>query len=570
MSIQKRTEQERRGFESLKKRGILHEIGNVIGDAVEELGAEVDLASYVEERVGALSEDEALFVKRFVEQDIGNFAGSEVLKLEAKKVGFRGFLAKARREGKYRDCDRDRMMAVLNTIDRVVESGGKAKEVSESLKKEFKSMEKEEAEAVAEYLGILKDKSQQRRDKAEVKYKQAVKEDARLKKRLEQVQRLDARSHDPGFLFGRPTGYELMMTDMRRSAPKLYQAHGQLRKKLKEITDGIYEGKRPVEFSDFERIATSLGIKDLLQKWVYTKQGDPEYMMRMLFNTYVFEFYGKQVFAPTPKMMDMLEMTDPNVDKYFLAPPYPSFYVQFPYGRFGRYQKETDKIHVIDGAFVAMGFLDNETDTVVTEGTDALSIIFFMNDDLENPVNGKIGQVSHTLIFEEGNVLTTFNKFKEKFVKEGDIDNFSGDIEATKACLNIVLYLSSKGTDCVTHMPDKRNELLKKARVGKPKQKARRFEKIKQYSYLTKIVLGENTSFEAPDGTTAEQRRINARFMVRGHFRTYKSERYNQELREKTARQPQWIKPYWKGPEYAEAAVRKYSLETKKKKRTVH
>lgn len=460
-------------------------------------------------------------------------------------------------------------------------------------KKELKEHKKE----LKEYIKILKDKKWQSDNE--------VRALGNIIKCLEYIQ---SRRHEYTWLLNRITPYErmksneVMETCRKLNVPYCFLwQNKEMRVRLDSLSD------EDLSYYNYFNGAFGLNCYDAsLTRKVYNSYYDiwgtnirktiAVAHSYLDYHAYAFERGGKQIFHIMPKVLDMFLQTDPKIDSYFLKMPYNSFYIQLPYGVLTAFDwdeyNNVPSIRFADGIFVSAEDYRGDIENSINEGKiyihdnlnikTIIRILIIGNCDVKGPEKfyNDYGYFAKFYFGEHGNTMEYFDMFNKTVLEEINMqseDDFNEDemkqtikesetqmmIDGMRIVLNTILYLNSNDVDgeiCENKEYGELMDKMKRLGGGGSKKGSRILQKTSNMTRLTKIVLGKNITSNIPEGFN-RRNKLTKKFMVRGYFRTYRHERYSEQLREKTSGQPQWIKPYWKGPDMAEILQRKYVLD---------
>lgn len=246
----------------------------------------------------------------------------------------------------------------------------------------------------------------------------------------------------------------------------------------------------------------------------------------------------EQVFFVKKKLFNMLYDTKIPEEYEMLKLPYDAFCIMHPFGitrKYGyRLYYDSTYLWKVDGGFAMVTFYADKDSYFRKPGIDDIKTSY-----------------DYFCIYKE-----SYEDVEKKIQEES--------LYHIRMILNMLAYINCDGISLIERQPEKRRKTLEqmKKHNGKNNKKRNHLrKKIDNYTRYTQIVLGselDDLEYETETPSTKTGRRLDKRFLVRGHFRRYKSSRYSADVREATAVKPQWIRPYWKGPDMAEKIKRKY------------
>lgn len=292
-------------------------------------------------------------------------------------------------------------------------------------------------------------------------------------------------------------------------------------------------------------------------------------------HTFLFNAHGKQIFSVSKGLSQRLMETEVNAPCEALRLPYKSFYLEIPPGIL-EIDNEQTGVHKVEGVYVfeedACGGAHRNVGNTLFGRLNAkgihpqraLNLMVIGEGKSADPLDMDDALFFYTVYLVDGMSLSdcidhTLESAKITSDKKSESTkkNVRNMGEYFRFVINTILYINSQGADRAEWFPEKhRAELSKARRFGAGSRKGKRcMERARKYSGLRKTVLGPG--FEPLDGHVgARSWRTESRWRVRGHWRTYESERYK-TVRGKTV----WIEPFWKGPEMADLVDRKYKVK---------
>ena len=378
-------------------------------------------------------------------------------------------------------------------------------------------------------------------------------------KRLYEIEKtlkeLHGLGRDPGYLANRPTPGEWRWNKISKIA-----------KSLDDMEKELTSGPLCSDYDNFcENFLSKFELKNFSAKKSYTIHD----AIKEIYGYFVFEKSGKQIFQLRPRMIDLLSSTDVPEEPLLFKAPYRSFCVQFPFGYYSYPLLNLDEewgAGVIDAAYLVF-----EEDLGGKERF--INIVWIISTAGRIPVHGE--EIVFAIRFEvlDGSAASAVREAKKsleaRIISDAIKENkgFMGVILKTICpMINLVLYLNCRDVDVKEVPPEKYQFEISKARRLGPKKGRHAYERAKQYTTMIVKSVGEEEGKHAKEWElSSEQRRLTKRFLVRGHFRRYKSERYSEDVRKRTEAQPQWIRPFWKGPEFAEVLRESYIVKEPKK-----
>jgi len=308
---------------------------------------------------------------------------------------------------------------------------------------------------------------------------------------------------------------------------------------------------------------------------------DPDYPMvddawvtthlMMEYQALMFQHAGKQVFRIMPGLARMLNDTDLDADTDLLQVPYRAFYIEMPPGMFNTWNDVTG-IHSVEGIYVCEDPFGVENEDIPRENRDIymgelldttatrmlrIMIVGKSNDPLA-PLDDSL--FHFRLDIGPGKISQYIDASSEmtRMVRQRGSNNRNLDSLPAmfRLIANTILYINSTHPDIETLMPDKFLDIrAKQNRFPKGHRKRAWYqEKLKHHTSVPRIVLGSTVEYTEP--VDSEGRRLSVKFQVRGHWRSFRADRYKEGVRGKTI----WIRPYWKGPDMAEELDRKYHV----------
>lgn len=264
------------------------------------------------------------------------------------------------------------------------------------------------------------------------------------------------------------------------------------------------------------------------------------------------DLFGRQTFEITPKFAELMHNTDPKLPAYFLKSPYTCLYIRFPFGWGVISDNKKSRILFLDGVLVYK-----------VNGSIVMHEVYLRIGKDKKP-ESFTAMLSFAEISEEDKVEDIIENLQRPPQEESQyvsLDSRGKDI--ARVVLNTILYMNCSDKDMVPLGPERYEAAMQKMRkAAKKKKRDELYQDAQQYTRLTRIIIGSKLAGDlVSHPENAEGMRLTRGFWVRGHFRTYRHERYNEKLREATAVTPQWIKPFWKGP--AGVSNRKYVVDVK-------
>jgi hypothetical protein len=385
----------------------------------------------------------------------------------------------------------------------------------------------------------------------------------------------------------KPTYYDIL----KKARPKLFKFVNKEKEIFKNKKNIVPFGSVD-EFSEyFQRYIEEVGnelAKDFklnLLKQGYTNTSDTELLEyirnspdfeSLIFSesanyltVFNFENFGRKTFFFSENLVEHLALTELVADSSFVKPPFDT--CLFIYSD----QTSLDAFYKIDGrecpdyeAPISV-FITNRP------AEEGLRKVVFACWHAAEPSAYMF--VKRELLVRENWTINDMLKTDWEDIYKEEEDEYEADEISSDDCLfynegflffriliNSLLYLGSNDIDIMDVLsPHQRLiEQLRKAQLDKTKKKIRKkIKKIVDVSELNFSKLGHNTGkivVKKPtissnqDQESEESRKLVYRFLVRGHWR-------NQPFGEKRSKRKLiWIKPHYKGPDFAELVNKPY------------
>jgi len=384
----------------------------------------------------------------------------------------------------------------------------------------------------------------------------------------------------------KPIHYERVIRDAAILAPELVEAgikpfswmDPEVKRECERFGDDLtyfrytYKVIQPFVSRNAHIVAT---IMNTLSKSPGLDEGWMITHLMMEYHTYMFNRFGRQVFSIMPTLARMLVDTDLDVDTDLLKMPHRSIYLTFPPDLF-RIWNQMSGVHNVEGIYVCEDPWDIEkefknlrTDTSVAEKLNVeqnrvLRVLLVGSTNNDNALDDalfhfRVDIGPGTL----GQYIEKVTELAMEIISSSQFDSVRGNKSLLEIqhifrfVANVLLYISSSHPDVTKQFPDKfRKEMEKCKRLGggKSRKGKRAAERARRYTSIPRIVLGANIPKDHYQPGTGSK--VSKRFKVKGHWRTYTSMRYTEEVRGKTV----WIKPFYKGPEMADELDRRYKV----------
>lgn len=264
-----------------------------------------------------------------------------------------------------------------------------------------------------------------------------------------------------------------------------------------------------------------------------------------------FELYGKKTFYITPNLYEHLAQTSIDTDCELARLPFPNcmFVYDSPQAVDLLYQTADHNPRTYDGAvsvFASEVLENNERKVLLYVFHADMNIVYYaVKRQLLLREKWTLEQALRTdwlKINPDSEDIAPFAVSDELFYTSG--------LNFFRSIVNTILYLGSNDPDLVEQLSPYR-QLEERLAKAKSREKRKDIKgEMKRTSRVDYILVGRNIPrlmpSESGSSIDSKHREINARFIVRGHWR---NQPYGPD---NSLRRPVWIKPYYKGPEISE------------------
>lgn len=296
------------------------------------------------------------------------------------------------------------------------------------------------------------------------------------------------------------------------------------------------------------------------------------------YNCLNFELFGRKTFYFSDALTDNLAATEIEIDSSFLRPPFDCSMFVFTAksiinaacSAFGRGIQPMNSGGVL--SVMAVYHSDRKTKNCSNFSSLLMAISYWEGNRQLFYVKREValfagGSLEHALKTEWNDLLDQEDLGKGKYISSSgdnrqtkDEEFYTDGLHLFRIILNAILYLGSSDPEIVQKLSGREAALDRAKNIkSSAKSKAARKEASRESS-LNFALVGESVapilvtprSGDKPSSTTADNRTIFSRFIVRGHWR-------NQSYGEgRSKRKIIWIKPHYKGPEISEIVHRPY------------
>lgn len=276
-----------------------------------------------------------------------------------------------------------------------------------------------------------------------------------------------------------------------------------------------------------------------------------------------YEASGRREFVICDDLFEMILETEPEEIKLMdVCLPFDSFSIVFNNKILKKHAikyGDGEDVSCADRLVVCGTSIKNEKDKIFYMTGFGFSnhkefglVPFSIASSMETKIN------KHIMFTNEKNIT---EKIKDIFRKKDTNQHDSSYNLFLRIVFNLLSYINCVDAD-ISDYSDEIKNLTEQSKKMERWSRARKViqQKIHQMRIDNGriVIVGKNTKSTIRDKYQEPSRTITKRFIVRGHFRRQACGP-NRELRVTT-----WIKPHWKGPEFAEKINKKYLVKMSK------